>query len=605
MVQSAPATTVLPRSQVKPEHTWNSPSLFESPAAWEAEFTSLAASLSDLQKFQGRLAEGPNVLADALETYEKLLLRIGKIFVYAGMERAVDTTNQDAAAMDSRATGLFGQLAATASFIDPELLQIGQAALNKWLALEPRLMIYRHYLDNLFRLQQHVRSSEVEEVLGMLADPFFSVSNTSSMLTNADFKFPPAHSATGEELRLVQGTITKLLNNADREVRRTAWENYADQYLAFKNTLASNLAVAIKQDVFNARARRYKSALEASLFQANVPEQVFRNLIETYRKNLPTWHRYWAVRRRALGYSELHPYDIWAPLTNAEPQVPYRQAVDWISAGLAPLGEDYVHALRRGCLEDRWVDIYPNEGKSEGAFSSGWKGTYPFIMMSYTDDLKSMSTLAHELGHSMHSYLTWQNQPLTYSNYSLFVAEVASNFNQAMTRAYLLKQNPDRDFQIALIEEAMNNFHRYFFIMPTLACFELEIHERIERGRGLSADDMINLLADLFSEGYGGEMQVDRQRVGITWAQFGHLYANFYVYQYATGISGAHALSERILSGVPTAAQDYVAFLKAGGSLYPLDALKRAGADLTTPEAVEKTYGVLAGMVGRLEKLFS
>jgi len=315
------------------------------------------------------------------------------------------------------------------------------------------------------------------------------------------------------------------------------------------------------------------------------------------------WHRYWAIRRKALGVETLHPYDIWAPLTSNPPSVAYAQAVDRICQGLVPLGDDYVRVLRQGCLEDRWVDVYPNQGKTEGAFSAGSPGTHPFILMSYDDTLISLSTLAHELGHSMHSYLTWQNQPMIYSNYSLFVAEVASNFNQAMVRAHLLETNRDPDFQIGVIEEAMANFHRYFFIMPTLARFELETHERAERGEGLTADDMISLMADLFGEGYGGELHVDRERVGITWAMFSHLYADYYVYQYATGISAANTLSRRILSGAPGAAADYLSFLKAGSSVYPLEALKLAGVDMTTPQAVEAAFAVLSGLVDRLEKL--
>jgi oligoendopeptidase F len=268
-----------------------------------------------------------------------------------------------------------------------------------------------------------------------------------------------------------------------------------------------------------------------------------------------------------------------------------------------------VATLRRGALDQRWVDVYPNQGKRSGAFSAGRQGTFPFIVMSYNDDVFSLSTLAHELGHSMHSYLTWEHQPFLYSDYALFVAEVASNFHQAMVRDHLLKTHQGSDdaadaaFQVSVIEEAMSNFHRYFFIMPTLARFELEVHERVERGQGLNADGMIDLMVDLFAEGYGDEMAVDRERVGITWATFQHLYVDYYVYQYATGISGANALAQRILGGEEGAVADYLSFLKAGGSVYPLDALKMAGVDLTTPEAVEVTFGVLAEMVDRLAAL--
>jgi oligoendopeptidase F len=287
--------------------------------------------------------------------------------------------------------------------------------------------------------------------------------------------------------------------------------------------------------------------------------------------------------------------------------VPYETAVNWIAAGMQPLGDEYVSVLRRGCLEERWVDVYPNQGKRMGAFSAGVPGTRPFIMMSYSDDLFGLSTLAHELGHSLHSYYTWQNQKiLAYARYGLFVAEVASNFNQAMVRAHLLATQPDPEFQIAVIEEAMANFHRYFFIMPTLARFELEIHERVERGEALTADSLIDLMADLFAEGFGDEVVMDRERVGITWAEFHtHLYSNFYVYQYATGISAAHALADSILAGKPGAANNYFSFLKAGGSVYPLDALQLAGVDMTMPTAVETTFGVLAGYVDRLEQLIA
>lgn len=593
-----------PRNAIAPEHTWNAPSVFPSPDAWAAELEAVAAALLGFQtRFKGYLAGGPALLADFFDTYSDLLGRAGKILVYAGMESAVDTSNQDAAAMDSRASALFSQVLAAGAFANPEILSIGQATLAGWMDREPHLRVYRQYFDDLFRRQAHVRSAEVEEILGMLADPFGAVGSTAMLLANADRQFEPATGSDGTTAPVAQSTIAELMIEPDRELRRTAWEHYADGYLSCKNAFANNLATALKQDVLKARVRGHSSSLEAALFPYNIPVEVFHTLIDTFRRNLPTWHRYWAIRRRVLGVETLQPYDVWAPLTSAQPQVPYPQAVEWIAEGLRPLGEEYVAALRQGSLRDRWVDIYPNQGKRQGAFSSGWKGTFPFIMMSYNDSLNSLSTLAHELGHSMHSYLTWQTQPMIYSDYSLFVAEVASNFHQAMVRAHLLATQDDPGFQTAVIEEAMYNFHRYFFQMPTLARFELEMHERTERGEGLTAGLMIDRMAALFEEGYGGEMHVDRDRVGITWAQFGHLYANFYVFQYATGISAAHALAQRILSGTPGAAESYVAFLKAGSSLYPLDALKLAGVDMTTPAAVESAFEVLAGYVDRLEAL--
>jgi oligoendopeptidase F len=416
-------------------------------------------------------------------------------------------------------------------------------------------------------------------------------------------KYPKAHTSEGKELEVTQGTLDEILASPDRESRRTAWDGFRDTHLAFQNSLASNLLNSIKANVFNQRARRYPSTLEASLFANNIPPQVFHNLIETTRRNFPVWHKYWRVRREALGQTDLQPYDIWAPLTREKVTVPYETAVEWICDGLAPLGNDYVSTARRGLLEEGWVDVYPNLNKSAAQFSSGSKGTYPFIIMLYDDTIFSMSILAHELGHSMHSYLTWKHQTMLDTQYSLFVAEVASNFNQALVRAHLLKTRDDPQFQISLLEEAFSNFHRYFFIMPILAQFELEVHQRMERGQGLTAEDMNAIMADLFAEGYGSELQFDRDRTGITWATFSHLYQDYYVYQYATGISAAHALSRRILSGAQNAAEDYLRFLSAGNSLYPLEALKLAGVDMSTPQSVEETFDILAQMVDRLEEL--
>ncbi len=597
-------TTLPPRSAIPLEHTWNHESVFATPAALEESFAGVVADLEKVAAYQGHLSEGPAMLVEWLTFYEDLIVRAYTLFMYAMFAQSVNTEDEAAAALFGRAMGLFGRALSATAFTDPELLSIGQPTLQAWLQQEPRLTVYGHYVENLFRKQAHVRSAEVEELLGALADPFNALTHVADMLAESDLKFAPALTRSGETLPVAQSTIDRLLSSPDREARRSAWEHYADGYLSMKTTLAAALNAMIKQTAFMGHARRYPSALEAALFENNIPLAVYDSLIATFRKNLPTWHRYWRVRRRALGVETLHPYDIWAPLTPAETKVTYPQAVEWICQGMAPLGADYVETVRRGCLEERWVDIYPNQGKRQGAFSAGTPRTYPFIMMSFNDQVESMSTLAHELGHSMHSYYTNRNQPAVYSEYSMFVAEVASNFNQAMVRAHLLQTNPDRDFQIAVLEEAMSNFHRYLFIMPTLARFEREAHERIWRGESATAGELIGLMADLFEEGYGGEMAIDRDRIGITWAQFPHLYVPFYVFQYATGISAANALARRILAGEPGAAERYLSFLKAGGSVYPLDALKIAGVDMTGPQAVDEAFAVLSGLVDRLEALF-
>jgi oligoendopeptidase F len=332
---------------------------------------------------------------------------------------------------------------------------------------------------------------------------------------------------------------------------------------------------------------------------------MFHNLLEIFKKNLPLWHRYWKVRRKALGVKTLHPYDVWAPLTTKKHRIPFAKAVDWISEGLAPLGDEYVGIMRKGCLQERWVDWSPNAGKRQGAFSTRVpRGTHCFINMSYTEGVGSMSTLSHELGHAMHAYYASRAQPMIYFLYPSIVAETASNFSQAMTRAHLLKSNPGRSFQLALLEEAMSNYHRYFFIMPTLARFELETHQRVERGEPLTSDSMIELMADLFSEGYGGQMNLDRSRVGITWGTFAtHLYIDYYSFQYAIGISAANAIARRILDGVPNAAQDYLDFLKVGSSKPPMEVYKVAGVDMTSTGPIEDAFAVLEEYIDRLDVL--
>jgi len=599
------ANKVLPRNKIDKKFTWNSESVFPSTAAWEKEVKQVLENIAKVKQYQGRLGEGAEFLLEAMRATEELIRRAYTVYMYASFSYAVETTNPQAGGMLGKAQGVFGQVAAAVAYIQPETLTIGQDKLDEWMSQNEKLVMYRQNFDDLFRQQAHVRSAEVEEILGMVVDPLQGASNSTSMLTNADFKFKSVKDSKGTVVDVTQGNYdTQLMHHPDRKARKAAYETYMDKYLEHKNTLAANLETSIKTNVFNMRARRYESTLSASLFNLNIPSDVFHNLIDTFKKNLPVWHRYFAIRRKALGLKNLAYYDMWAPITKKKVKVTYEEGVEMICKSLAPMGKEYVDTVRRGCFKDRWVDVYPNQGKSHGAFSSGVQGTHPFIMMSYTDEVTSMSTLAHELGHSMHSYLTGKHQPFVYTNYSLFVAEVASNFHQAMMRGHLLNTVKDKNFQVALIEEAVGgNFFRYFFQMPTLARFELEAHQRAERGDPLTADSMIDLMADLFAEGFGSNFDMDRQRVGMTWSTFSHLFADYYVYAYATGISGAHAAAGRILRGEPNAVDDYLGFLKSGSSDYSLNVLNKAGIDLTSPKAVEETFSVMEGYIDRLEKL--
>ncbi|MEE9513566.1 MAG: oligoendopeptidase F [Anaerolineales bacterium] len=594
---------VPPREEIPLKHRWNDTSLFPNTAAWSKEYEAIVEALDTFKKDNVNFNTSAADLAGTLDAAFTLANRAEKVYLYAGMAQSVDMTDSDATGRLSRARSLSGHVSARLAFLEPAILKLGEGTLRSWIQAELDLTKYEHYFDNLLRKAKNIRSEEVEELLGMLRDPFAGVSATAGFLRNADFVFKPGVDSNGKEAEITQGSFTKILTDPDRELRRTSWENYLDKHLAFKNTLTTNLETSIKQNMFLIRTRGHASTLEASLFEHNIPVEVFHNLIGTFQEHLPVWHRYFAILRKILGVDTLHPYDMWAPLSADKPDVSYEQAVEWICEGLTPMGEHYVETMRRGCLEERWVDVYPNQGKRQGAFSSGTAGTHPFIVMSFNNNLLSLSTLAHELGHSMHSYLARRSQPLVYSDYSLFVAEVASNFNQAMVREHLLENGSDPSFKIAVIEEAMANFFRYFFIMPTLARFELEMHERVENGEGLTADLLIVRMADLFQEGYGEEVYVDRERVGITWATFGHLYTDYYVYQYATGISGAHALAARILSGEDGAVEDYLNFLSTGSSLYPLDALSLAGVNLRDPQPVKETFATMEEMVDLLEEL--
>jgi oligoendopeptidase F len=598
--------TVPARSEIPHAETWNAESVFATEQAWEDAIRTITDTLPSLESFRGRLDTGPAVLADWFDLWARISMLLGRVRVWASLAHAVDKADAAAAARNGRARSVAAAVSMSTAFAEPEMLAIGPEALSRWVQDEPRLAGYAHHFDRITRRAPHIRSPEVEELLGAVAEPFQMAVATHGILADADLTFTPVRSPQGAAIEVAQGNYRALLSHPERDVRRTAWESYTDAHLAHRHSMANNLGTGVKQFVVLARARRYSTALEAALGPNHVPVAVFHNLLTVFARYLPVWHRYWRVRRRALGVETLYQYDERAPLSESHPKIAFRQAVDWIAEGMAPLGEEYVSVLRRGVLEERWVDARPNRGKQSGAFSAGAVGTHPFIIMSYSDDLWSLSTLAHELGHSIHSYYAWRAQPFIYARYPIFLAEVASNFNQALVRAHLFEAETNRDFRIALLEEAMSNFHRYFFVMPTLARFELETHTRVENGRSLTAADLIALTTDLFAEAYGGEVELDRERVGITWATFHtHLYSNYYVYQYATGLSAAHALAAQVLEGAGGAVDRYLDFLRRGGSQYPIETLRAAGVDMTSPEPVERTFEILAEYVDQLESLLS
>ncbi len=595
-------TATLPaRTEVPPEHTWDLASIYADLAAWEADAQQLEAALPDLAAFQGQLYTAPALLA-WMQAYDANAVRTWRLYSYASMSFDVDTTDQAQAGLRDRAIGLYTRFGAATAFSEPELLALEPQQLEALLVAEPTLATYRHYLANLQRRKAHVRSGEVEQLLAQVGAPLSAAATAYQMLADGDLRFGPAVDSAGTPHPVERGSALEQLQQPDRTLRKRSWESTADGFLAFKNTFGAIYAGSVRGNVFRARARGYTNVCDAMLDEPNVPRAVYDNVIAACNRHLPIWHRYWDLRRQALGLERLEPCDIFAPLVDAPP-MDYSAAVDLICTGIAPLGDEYVAVSRAGLTSERWVDIYPNKGKTSGAYSGGAYRTKPFILMNYNNTLPSMSTLAHELGHSMHTWLTQRTQPPVYSNYSIFVAEVASNFNQALVRGHLLAQGGERAFQIAVIEEAMNNFHRYFFLMPILSQFEHTVHTWAEADEPLTADRMNDLLADLFIQGYGPAMDVDRARNGITWAQFPHLYTPYYVFQYASGIAAANALADDVLNGKPGAVDGYLQFLATGSARYPLDALALAGIDMTSPEPMDRAFGVLSGFVNELERL--
>jgi len=600
--------SVLERKDVPIEQTWDKETVYPSWKEWQEEFETARAELKKLSEFKGTLGQGPERLAEWFQEHAKQSQRVARLGDYVWMHITVDSNDAEAKGYYGQANGLAAQFYATIAFVEPEILALGDVVLE-WAKTHPPLADYQHYFDNILRLKPHKRSEEIEELMGMLTEPFASASSTIRELTNTDLKFASAVDADGQEHPVLHATITPTgIQSNDALQRKSAWENYADGYLSMENTLAAGYITNLKQWLFEARVRGYDSILELMLAPSNTPVDVFHAMVDTFKDNLHVWHKYWDVKRRILKQDQIHPYDVWAPIVKKPPVISYYEAVDWICEALKPLGDEYVSIMRKGSLEDRWVDWAPNAGKRQGAASSAMvENKPPFLFTSYDETLLAMSVLAHELGHSMHGYFTYHNVVPVYNGYEMIsstVAETASNFNQAMLRAYLKEvKGDDPDFQIAMIDEAIFNFHRYFFTMPTLARLEFEVCSRLQEGKPVRTQDLKSLMKQYYAEGYGDTMTDDPERTAITWAQFGHLYYPFYTFQYGVGISAATALANGVKAGKDGAADNYLAFLKAGGSLYTMDLFNLAGVDMASPASVEDAFKTLSDMVDQLEKL--
>jgi oligoendopeptidase F len=591
------------RDRIPLEERWDLESVFPDAAAWEAAYRAAEARLPELDAIRGRLGDSAAALLAGLRLVDAIDQAVERVAVFALLRQSEDAGNARANEMADRASGLEARTRAAGAFVEPEIAAIPDAALDAWLAAEPGLDQFRVLIARIQRRRPHIRSAEVEAVLARAGEMAAVPEQVHTVLENGELPLGTIRDEEGAEVTLAQGNVDRYLHSSDRRVRRDAWEQSADGYLAFANTFAATLAGAVKRDNFYARERRYATALEAALAPDDIPVSVFHNLIDVVWANFPLWHRYFRARRRLLGLpaGDLQPWDLEAPLA-ISPDVKWDEGADLVYGALAPLGDDYVGAVRHG-IADRWVDRAANAGKGGGAFSWGAYDTFPFISMTWHDDLGSVSTLIHELGHSMHSYLTARHQPFTYAQYGMIAAETASNFNQALLGAHLLAERADRDWTLAVLDERMANFQRYLFTMPILARFELACHERVMAGEALPSDWMNETLLDFYREGYGGEVVIDPERIGITWARFPHLFANFYVFQYGIGIAAAAALATTVRETGEPARERYLEFFRAGGSKHSIDALRDAGIDMRSREPIQRAFDLLATYVDRLEAL--
>jgi oligoendopeptidase F len=591
------------RADIPVEQTWDKSSVYASDAEWEAALRDATRAIPDLGRFRGRLGESASITLDALRTRDEWQALIWRIRWYAAMQVKVDVTDQKAAAQHSQALELIARIEAAFAYIDPELLAFDPDAFAAMCAEAPELAIYMHYVEALRRRAAHVRSVEVETLLAQVSELTRAPYETYKALVNGELAFGSVTTTDGAQIAINQTSIVSLLRSESRPLREVAWRQYADGYLRQRKTLAGLLDATMRADVFFARARGYPSALDAALDRALLPRAVFDQLLTSWRAHLPLWHRYWRVRARALGVDQLAGWDIDVPLVRSRRHIPYGEARRMILEAMTPLGAEYVAVLHRGLYDERWVDWAVNQGKTGGAEQSGAYGLHPFVLLSYDESLLGMSALTHEMGHAMHTHFTNQSQPTVYENYADYLGETASTFSQTLLRAYLSDERHDPDLQLEALADALTYFHRYLFVMPLLAQFELDMHERIERGEALSADEMSERTLELLREGYGAEVTLDAERDGVMWAQFSHLYLNFYTYTYGLGLSAATALAEGVLHGAPEASVHYLAFLKAGDSVYPLDAWRLAGIDMSAPEPVERAFGALEQMIDRLDAL--
>lgn len=576
--------------------------MYASKAAWEADLKEVVTIVSDLAKLEGSVMASAEKLLTALELGARAEQKIDLAFNYAERLFDQDQKNTEHQAMSQKMYGVVTDYQSRTAFVVPEILAADKATLAQYFSEKKELELYRGLVDEILRTKEHVLSAEMEKLVAMTGEMAQTPEQVYSIINNADLIYPEIEDENGEKVRLSHGNFVPFEESGDRRVRKDAFEAFYSIYKQFAGTIAGLYNGQVKQQIFYAKARNYASTLEAAVDANNVPSKVYRNLVETVNANMDKMHRYVKLRKKCLGVDELHMYDVYTPMiADAAKKVSYDEAKETVLKALAPLGEDYVATVKEG-FENRWIDVYENEGKRSGAYSAGAFGTHPYVLLNYNDTLDNMFTLAHEMGHAMHSWYSNANQPYIYSQYKIFVAEVASTCNEILLMEYLLANTTDKKERAYLLNHYLDSFKGTVYRQTMFAEFELEANEMTRRGEGTTADALCALYKKLNEQYFGPEMVVDDE-IALEWARIPHFYYDYYVYQYATGYAAAIALSRRILREGEPAVRDYLGFLSGGCSADPITLLRGAGVDMASPKPVEDATALFDSLIGEMEEL--
>ncbi|MNZ64912.1 Oligoendopeptidase F, plasmid [compost metagenome] len=588
------------RSESAPESRWKLEDLFKNQAAWDKEYDEAKKLMKQVADYQGKLADAAQLKA-CFELEDALSLHVERLYVYANMKHHEDTAEPAYQALSDKSKKLSVESGEALSFITPEVLGLSDELLDGFIQ-DASLAKYRHTLEEMRRQKAHILSKNEEALLAQVGNVSSAPSTIFSMLNNADLKFPKVKNEDGEEVELTHGRYIQFLESKNREVRQAAFHAMYDTYGKLKNTLASTLNANVTKNIFYAKARKYDSVLDMSLYGDNIPKEVYTNLIGTIHKHLPLMHRYMELRKKLLGLDELHMYDLFAPLVDEfKMDITYEEAKKTIHESLKPLGEDYLKVLEEG-FNNGWIDVYENEGKRSGAYSWGAYGTHPYVLLNHKDNLNSMFTLTHEMGHALHSYYSDTNQDYRDAQYTIFLAEVASTLNEALLMDYLLGKSTDPKEKMYLLTYYADQFRTTVFRQTMFAEFEKIVHERTEQGESLTPQELSKIYYDLNVQYYGPGMVVDKD-IEMEWARIPHFYTSFYVYKYATGFSAATSFSKQILEEGAPAVERYLGFLKSGGSDFSINILKKAGVDMSSPEPIEQAMSVFEELIDQMEKL--